>query len=106
MSIDICESRSIFRRKNTQQYLLSYQRQTTNSRNFTYIIYYHVTRKKNHNKQCRDAKSSFIFLENDDDQEVVIFHRLYRYDYRIIGNLDFADLLYQDHRYRTNKYSK
>jgi hypothetical protein len=60
-----------------------------------------VTRATKENNN-RSAKSDFVFLENDDGEETAVYHRVYRYDHLFVSELDLADLLYQDRRYRAN----
>ena len=57
-------------------------------------------------KKDGSMKSAFVFLENDDGKETTVYHCSHRYDYRIISDVDFADILYQNSRYRTNRDSK
>ena len=57
-------------------------------------------------KKDRSMKSAFIFLENDDGKETTVYHCCCWYDYRIISELDSADILHQNSRYRTNRYRK
>jgi len=52
------------------------------------------------------TKSDFVFLEDDNDEEITIYYFHYWYDHRIISEFDFADLLYQNSRYRTNRDCK
>lgn len=57
-------------------------------------------------EKSRNTKGSFVFSEDDHDQKMAIYYRISRYDYCLISEFDFADLLYKDYRYRTNKYMK
>jgi hypothetical protein len=57
-------------------------------------------------KKDRSTKSNLVFLEDDNDKETAIYCSYYRYDYVIISKFDFANLLYQNSRYRTNRSRK
>ena len=48
------------------------------------------------NNQNMNAKSDFVFLEDDDDQKIAVHFGYARYDCSIISSTDFANLLYKN----------
>lgn len=84
---------------------------TAGSKLFYTFIHYNVTGKQEDLGESSgtkriDTKSNFIFLEDDDGKKMAICYRFIGYGICIIIEFDLTDLLYQDYRYRANKYRK
>ena len=73
---------------------------------FYTFTHYHVKRRESKTDTSKYTKSNFVFLETDYEEKIAIYHGSSLNDCRFFSELGFANLLYKDYRYRTDKHSK
>ena len=65
-----------------------------------------MKRRESKTDASKHTKSNFVFLEADDGKKMAIYLCGHLNDYGLTSELNFANLLYKDYWYRTDKHSK